>query len=301
MKKLLSVLFASTLFLTQCNVVEDPYADNQGPIGPGEEDFNDTVYNDTNVTVRKIMLEEFTGQECPNCPEGQEIAHNIEQANPDKFIVVSIHNSGTFSKPNPPKFPDNYETETGEMLRIKFKAGTFPIGLMNRIVDPNTGKHLIDYNLWPSVFNSLVSDPDYMKPRFKLYLESIYNTKDRSVRLRPKVVALQPVTGKIAIAAYIIENKIISPQEDNRYTPSYIPDYEQNNVLRAGFPAKGVGKTIFTNPHTGDVYETLTLEDELSYEVSVDWKPENCEVIVFIYNIDTEEILQAEKIKLANM
>lgn len=308
MNKYLSILAITIVvsafsLVAGCDVVEEPY----GPSGDGcigSELFNDTVFSDTNENRRRIILEEFTGHKCPNCPEGADIAEQIKIDHPEDFLSVAVHNSGAFSKvdisnPDHP-YPSNFETETGEKMRIKYQYSSFPGGMLNRT--EINGSVKVDYSKWTQEVNALIADPDYMSPRFKLDLVNIYNSKlgERSVRVRYKVSCLQNVTGNIAIAAYVTESHIIAPQTDNRLSESYVADYEHNHVLRVGFPNNGDGKTVLTNPKIGDVAEVISDNEEICVSLSDDWVPENMEVIVFLFDSDTGEILHVEELPLSN-
>ena len=302
MKKLLGVVLAIFVTVTSCDIVTEPY--NNGGAGPGEEEYNDTVYNDTTLTKRRILLEEFTGHKCPNCPSGADIAEQLIADNPDDFVSVAIHNSGAFSEvdihdPDHP-YPSDFETETGEKLRIKYQFASFPGGMLNRS-DIN-GSPKVNYLKWTQEVNALLANQAYMAPRFKLKLENVYNSKpgERSLRVRYHAKCLQNVTGNIAIVGYVLESHIIAPQVDNRQSNSYVADYEHNHVLRVGFPGDGSGKTLFTNPTPGDITEVISENDEISIALNDDWKPENMHVVVFLYNSDTGEILQIEETNLTN-
>lgn len=308
MNKFIALFIVITFGFVGCDIVEEPY-DNSGA-GPGEESYNDTVYNDTTAAPKRlILLEEFTGHKCPNCPEGADIAEQIKTDHPEDFIAVSIHNSGAFSKPdlsNPDHpYPSEFETETGEKLRIKYKFDAFPGGMLNRS-DINGGSTVSAYKVkhteWEAEVNKLLANPAYMAPRFKLNLENIFNSKpgDRSIRIRYKATCLQNITGNIAIVGYVLESHIIAPQLDNSLSEPYVHDYEHNHVLRVGFPGDGDGKTLFTDPTPGDVAEIISENDEISVALSDDWKPENMHVIVFLYNSDTGEILHVEETPLTN-
>ena len=302
MKKLFGFIILSSIVAVSCDVVTNPYP--EGGAGPGDEQFNDTVYNDSTVVKRRIMLEEFTGHKCPNCPEGADIAKQIKTDHPDEFLSVAIHNSGSFSKvdmsdPTHP-YPSDFETETGEKLRIKYQFAAFPSGMLNRTEINSNVK--VDYIKWSEEVNKLIADQAYMTPRFKLQLENIYNSKpgDRSLRVRYKATCLQNVTGNIAIVGYLLENKIIAPQKDSRLNEPYVADYEHNHVLRIGFPGDGDGKTVFTDPSMGDVVEVISPSDEISVAINESWKPENMDVVVFLYNSDTGEVLHVEETHLTN-
>jgi len=284
-------------------VITDPYP--EGGAGPGEEQYNDTVYNDSTIVKHRILLEEFTGHKCPNCPEGAEIAEQIKTDHPEEFLSVAIH-YGPFSRvdmsDSTHPFPSDFQTKTGEKLVIKYRISSYPGGFFNR-TELNGILYQADYEKkWSINVNKLIADASYMAPRFKLILENIYNSKpgDRSLRVRYKASCLQDLTGNIAIAAYVLENKIIAPQKDSRLNDSYVKDYEHNHVLRVGFPGGGDGKTLFTDPVVGDVAEVISETDEISIALSDNWKPENMDVVVFLFNSDTGEILHVEKTHLTS-
>lgn len=301
MKKLF-YLVCGLFLAVACDVVSDPYGDRESA-GPGEEEFNDTVYNDTSVTRRRILLEDFTGHKCPNCPEGAEIAQELKDDNPEDVISVAIH-AGSFARvdtTNPDKpYPSDFNTETGENLRIQYQIGAFPNGLLNRSII--NGSPVVDYIAWKTEVNNLLNDPAYMEPRFKLNLTNIYNSElgNRSLRILYKVEALKDLQGDYALAAYLMESHIIAPQTDSRQNPSYVADYEHNYVLRKGFPNVGQGKTIFMNPQQGDIAEVISSTDEISTTIPDEWLPENMDVIVFVYQPSTGEIFGVEKMPLSN-
>jgi hypothetical protein len=219
-------------------------------------------------------------------------------------VSVAIHNSGSFSKvdtSNASKpYPSDFETETGEALRIFYQISAFPNGLLNR--SQINGKPLVDYNQWKTEVSNLLNDPLYMAPRFKINLTNIYNSKpgDQSIRVIYKVEALTDLTGKYAMVVFLAENNIVAPQKDSRLAESYVADYTHNHVLRKGFPSTGDGKTIFEDPQVGDIAEVVSEAEEISTTISEEWVADNMEVIVFIYSIDTREILGVEKMPLTS-
>lgn len=302
MKNSIGFILGLIIVISSCDIVTDPYSEGGG--GPGDEQYNDTVYNDTTVNRRRILLEEFTGHKCPNCPEGADIATQLKVDHPEDFVSVALHNSGSFSEVDLSNashpYPSDFQTETGEILRLKYKFSSFPGGMLNRTEINGSAK--VPYRSWKQEVNVLIANADYMKPQFRIQLENIFNSKigDRSLRIRYKATALLNISGNIAIACYVLESKIIAPQVDNRLAESYVPDYEHNHVLRIGFPGNGSGKTLFTNPSAGDVAEVISENDEISIGLNDDWKPENMTVIVFLFNSDTREILHVEETHLTN-
>jgi hypothetical protein len=91
----------------------------------------------------------------------------------------------------------------------------------------------------------------------------------------------------IKICLYLAENDIISPQTMPDKTID--PNYEHNHVFRGSFTGT-YGKSIDLSIGSDSFSESVVLPG--------DAVKENCEVIAFIYDGDTYEILQATAIKL---
>ena len=77
----LFLTFWMALFFTACDIVEPPFAETSttGPTGP------------VSGAVRKVLLEDFTGHKCGNCPRAGEAADALKLAYGDQLIVYAAH------------------------------------------------------------------------------------------------------------------------------------------------------------------------------------------------------------------
>lgn len=295
---ILSSIAIVSASLISCDVEDDPFAHVDGTVSDlGDPAFNDTVWNDTTFDGQMIVIEDFTGHRCPNCPKGTDLAKMIINDNPDNVMVVALHNSDNFSKPKPPTFLAEYETVTGENLRLDFDLNAFPIGMINRIDFQGNDQRGTSIDLWEDRINQLLNDPAYMSPSLTIDFMTVYNTENRLLRVFPKVDVLEPITGEVYLGVYVLENGIISPQEDNRANPPIIDDYEHNHLLRAGFEQNDIGTKIFESPQAGAVYrnDTLATADVV---INDGWNADALEVVVYTYNRDSKEIIQASRVAL---
>ncbi len=83
----------------------------------------------TQPTDRKVLLEEFTGIHCGNCPDGHKYASRLLLAQPEDVYVMCIH-GGMFAIPAFDE-PD-YRTDIGEEIITEFGVTSFPSGMINR-------------------------------------------------------------------------------------------------------------------------------------------------------------------------
>ena len=81
----------------------------------------------TEPQKRNVLLEEFTGINCQNCPSGHLIANQITSAYPDRAWSVNIH-SGSYA----PMYYPNFNTDDGEAISNGFNISSWPKGVVNR-------------------------------------------------------------------------------------------------------------------------------------------------------------------------
>ena len=79
----------------------------------------------TNEIMRNVLLEDFTGQRCVNCPKAAEIIHQLEKAYGDRLIPVGI-----YWEPKP--VPNGLATETGKEYFSNWNVEAQPAGLVGR-------------------------------------------------------------------------------------------------------------------------------------------------------------------------
>ncbi|MDZ4204018.1 MAG: hypothetical protein U1C46_04265, partial [Bacteroidales bacterium] len=78
---------------------------------------------------RNVVLEEYTGINCVNCPDGHRIANLIKAANPTRVNLINIH-VGSFATPLTGQ-PD-YRTQWGNALAGQTGLTGYPSGTINR-------------------------------------------------------------------------------------------------------------------------------------------------------------------------
>ena len=81
----------------------------------------------TEVQKKAVLLEEYTGVGCGNCPDGAAMAAMIKQAGGDRFYIISIH-EGHYAETEP-----DYRTEWGAALLEQAGDIGFPQGSLDRV------------------------------------------------------------------------------------------------------------------------------------------------------------------------
>ncbi len=279
-KKILLVAIINFFFFlfAGCDKIDPPYmTDYEGGNGNDED-------------VRKVLLEEFTGHRCPNCPEGSQIAKDLSNFYGDQMIVMSIH-SGFFSEPTTSPFDYDFRTEEGEAIHDFFGVSSYPVGMINR------KSFDADRLMSPSAWGEAISQIIDIEPDLRIDISLNLNSKAKQLEVNFNVHALKNLEKQYYISAFITENMIIKPQRTNNpdYPDGVIENYEHNNVLRKSVN-RTWGEQLNEEPmFPGDVFSK-------SYSVYLDdeWETENCNLVVFVYDENSHEIIQVEEKPILN-
>lgn len=272
MKKFLIALAIGSIILNGCDIVEAPYK-------------KDNIQIDSK---RKVLLEDYTGHQCPNCPKAGQIIHDLMEDYSENVVVIAVH-SGTLAKLLVPPTLYNFTTETGDVWCDYFaiEAAGFPNGLINR--KERSGNKIIAPNNWPAVVAELAAQ----QAEAEIQLVASYNETTREIQVSASTNIASPKSGESYFLTVVVtEDSIIKPQKNSDVslgTIPYITNYPHMHVLR--FSMTG---------HWG-VSINPTIIDQKSFnkvlDAGSDINPGQCRIVAFISN-SNKEVLQAEEVHL---
>ncbi len=273
-------ILAGLLFaLPACDIVDPPYMTGQEGPGNGQENGE---------LVQKILLEEFTGHQCPNCPEGSAIAQELKDFYGDRLVIMSIH-AGWFARVSPGTFEYDFQTPAGDALNDFFDVVQNPIGMVNRV--PVDGSRLMGPSAWGEVVSQLMEQ----EPASRIQMDVAYDAGSHQLEVEIGVDAILPSDGTYHLSVFLTESNIIKPQRTNNpaYPSGVIEDYNHKYVLRAALNG-AFGEQVSTGPvSAGDSFSrsySLVLDEE--------WVADHCSLIAFVYDGDGMEIIQVEEAAL---
>lgn len=264
-----------------CDIVDGPYAKKKG----GTSDTTEQV-------VRKILIEDFTGHQCGNCPRAAEALKAIEELYPGQIVPLGVH-VGFFAEPTASgNYTADYRSETGNELDQNFgnSVAGLPNGLINRI--SFDGNAIVQYTDWSSKAAQLLS----LSPDALIEINPEYNPTTRSLQVNASVDILSVIEDSLHLAFYLSEDNIVSPQKDYSLTPSTILDYTHRHVLRGsingtwGLPL--VSGSYFA---AGSNYSA-----NASFMLPANWNENNVHVVAILIKANSKEVVQAEDVKIIN-
>ncbi|MBE0661078.1 MAG: Omp28 family outer membrane lipoprotein [Bacteroidales bacterium] len=277
--KLRTIIFSliALVFAWQaCDKIDSPYKIQTS-----------NIIDTGNVVKKVILIEEFTGQRCPNCPEMAVAIKSLKETFDDKVVVVAMH-AGFFAIPIGQTFSTDYRTPASTELDQFFDIGSsgYPKGLVNRTGYPSGTHRLESAELAGRIVELLEGDT-----LADIGITHNYSTISKELEVEINVSALAPLQKKLLLSVFITENDIVSPQQNDT---EVITDYVHKYVLRTSLNGTwgdqlSDGSTIDPGTSFKQSYQTTLSEN---------WNDENCNIVAFVYDGDTKEVLQAAEVKI---
>ena len=237
---------------------------------------NRLIYIEPPEVARAVLIEDYTGQYCVNCPRAtEEIERLVSEYGDSVVIAVAIH-SGPFSK-NKGELSPLY-TEVGDMYFDAWGLSSQPVGLIDRLFD----SYPFSYTDWAGgvIYEVAIDAP----VGFLTDVDYDYDTHKAAIEVQTIGLDSVLVSGKLQV--WLVEDSIDSFQL--MPNGSREEHYNHMHVFRATLNGAW-GDDISLN-HGQVVEKTYTMPMDAA------WKPEHCSIVAFVY--DEEMVKQVVKSKL---
>jgi len=260
------LLFVLVILIVSCT--------ENGPIIPplGPQELGD----------RKVLVEEFTGVRCPNCPPGSAELESLKSLYGENLILVAIHASGSFAIPLEDSKYD-FRTEAGEQLRTYLgQPFGYPSAVINRKKLPDRSNLQLNQAAWAST----IEEELQADPALAINVVTTYDPDSRQLAVDITLLPNQTIDENLRLSIMLTEGEII----DKQLTPEgEDPDYVHQHVLRT-----------MLSRFDGDALATLArgkvLEKKYTFTVPDAWQVERCDIIAFVHQTgNSRYVWQAER------
>lgn len=236
--------------------------------------------------LRQVLIEEFTGVRCVNCPAGSEALKGLLETYGEQLVAVSIH-AGSFSPPYPGSY-DTLRTPMGEdILSLLGAPLGYPTAVVNRTSFTGGSNLQIGRGSWAGAIEEVLENE---LPKVALAVRTQYDEETRELSACVTMDFKADIDAEdIRLSVFLAENNVV----DLQLTPESSepdPNYVHEHVFRTAM-TNYAGNLITAETVSGNIIQqtfATTLEER--------WKPEDCHVIAFVhYGGDDKEVLQAEE------
>lgn len=222
---------------------------------------------------RVVLLEEYTGQKCVNCPGAHDVMHQLLEQYGDTLVAVSIHGGGdanSYSEAQFPKF--GLANDESEAYVKAAGVDAFPKGIVNRATS------LQSKDEWAASVRQQKGRPSPLKMQFA----TEFNADSTELAVKATLSSDLELSGRLQL--WVVESGIVAPQYQADGTTNR--RYVHNHVFRSSI-----------NGHEGEQVALVPrepLELEHTIKIKENWKAANLSVVAFVYN--EEGVVQACKL-----
>lgn len=294
------------LTFSSCDKVENAYESKPSveldtTLYPGNwQDYLDTDYpifiNNPNTDIN-VLIEDYTGHKCNNCPDAAEIAHTIHENNPDRVFIASIHAdpgaqmSFQASYPDDPSYYTDHTNPDSYAYGIEFENGFNFIGNPQGTVNRKTvGGKMFDFSgTWQSRASDILNTND-LKVNIQSHFNFYPSTNGGYLHVELEKLTTDEIT--INTVVYVIQDSLVDWQ--------LMPDNTNNEFYV--HRDKHLG-SIDNNPFGIEAFDPIAPSNskvlvDYSYAVPSGLNPSNMHFLIYAYNTETYEILHVIKQKL---
>jgi hypothetical protein len=237
---------------------------------------------DVEPTGKTVLIKDFTGARCVNCPAAAEHAHNLQhQLDEDHIFILSVH-AGFQAQPMG-SFPD-FLTDEGTAWYNNHDSN--PLFTVDHVA-LTEGNTLNDAQIDAPVAEALLEEQS-----FEIVVGPSYDATTRQLQVEVQTVALNDLDGEFYITVCLVEDHITGWQT----IPGGVDkEYDFRNVFRGTL--NGAYGDSFEGSHV-DVNDTFLFS--YNTEINADYNADECYLMVYVYDKSQDDkILQTavKKIK----
>jgi hypothetical protein len=274
------ILAAFILSVLGCDYVNKPTSG-----GPTK-----TTLVDSTIIPRKVLVEDYTGHECGNCPAAAIKAQALEDQYHSNIVVLAVH-AGFFAQPAAAPFTDDFRNTAGNDWDGFFGIGAAgnPNGMINRKDFP-TGTHIKGYNSWATETAPYINTP----ADAQIKITPTYNAAARTLNVSVKTKYLKALSNNYKLSVVLMEDSILGTQKDYTQNPAIVNNYLFRHMLRGSINGSW-GEALNAAPVAA---KDSVIKTYSTFAVDPTYNDVHLYVVAFVYNAATYEVIQAEEIKI---
>lgn len=232
--------------------------------------------------ARTVLLEDFTGQRCSNCPEAHERIEALVEQYGDNIIPVSVHAGGLAISVDRTNFEYNYVglmTADGSSYDSRYNTlQTWPAGTVNR-------GSTLNHSSWAAAIRNAISE----ETNLSISLTATVNDGG-TISIASTLKPTANLKGNYQL--WITEDGIVARQKlpDNSDDNNYV----HNHVFRAAVNGTWGEETALTSGVKTDLTHSIAVRNTDKER----WDVNNLSVVAFFYN--ESGVVQAARTKVVS-
>jgi len=239
-----------------------------------------------NPENKNIILEDFTGISCGNCPDGHQIAQQIKDSNPNDVFLINIHN-GSYATPQGPG--TDFNTVPGTLIAGQAGISGYPAGTVNRhhfTMSQSGGTAMSRWD-WDTASNQILTQLSPVNIGIQSSIDMATNTL--TVDVEVYYTGTQNISSNMLNIA-VLQNNIEGPQAGMGQLNGI---YNHNHMLRHMLTGTWGEQITNINPNTLYTNQYSWLMPDSINDVTLD--PTNIAILAFVSE-GNQEILSGTEV-----
>jgi len=302
----LYLIFIAFIGIFGCDKIDNPippvFGDVDWSLYPGDSNdylafynFDDPSTNwvENNNTTKNILLEDYTGHKCTNCPAAAVIAKQLEDDSLG-VILVSVHaGAGGAFQETDTEFTTDFTTDAGDVY-VTDMPGMFanPLGTINR--NPTGANSTVWHasSSWANTVNTETSS-DLMA---NIQVQTNHFPATNGLFIHTETEFKSNISGDYHLIIYLIRESVIAPQKMGDGSIDH--HYHHHSILSENI--NGTWGSVVSN---GDVANGTKFYNDFSIELKAPtadstYNVSNLSLITYLCERNSFKVLQVTKTEL---
>ena len=259
----IAVLAGVGLLAASCDTIEE---------GDRKHEYTGPISSE-----RMILLEDYTGVGCTNCPTAAAEITRLQEFYGDNLIVVGVYPLEPTGLTRPLDPSRDLRTDVAQTWASVFAIGQLPMGMVNR-------QEVTGYAEWGGAIAEVISEGlNYVN---LCVSASLPTDTTIAVNVEGSFVEDYEADGAVNMITMILEDSIVAPQRTGSGEVNV--GYVHNHVLRAVIGPEWGSQVASEAPARGTAFSA-----SLTGSVNSGWRKNKLSVVVAIVNASTHEVIQA--------
>lgn len=180
--------------------------------------------------LKNVLIEDFTGALCVNCPDAAEQIKTAKNQFPDRIVSMAIHaGARVFVTPKKGSSKYDFRTTAGDNLSTLLESdGNLPIGAVDRVKFEGEDNIVVGREKWVSYASSQLNKPTPVSIDI-----DFWNVNEDSFTTQVRVLYHEQLDDSVQhyLSVYVVEDSVKDYQKDINLGD--IKDYKHDQVFRA--------------------------------------------------------------------
>ena len=231
---------------------------------------------------RKFLLEQFTGQTCPNCPNGILAINEFIHTSPENYIWIA-HHVGFYA--------DDYTISESNNIKNLLNPNGAPNVCINRNYQWVNGRKMRCFDPQTGLLNGALQLLDSTTSPLSVVIDHNYDPETRELNITVHGQVADTNITHINLSVAIKENALAGKQSDYYLAWDQLwTEYLHMATLRDFYCSKGIGDGItISNQQYSKTY---------TVEVDSAWVDNNCTLVAFATDTEGRNVYNAEEVPL---